>query len=101
MKVPIADDIYWVGVIDWNLRDFHGYTTSRGSSYNAYLIQDEKTALVDTVKYTFTDELVRKNKELVTPEKIDYIIVNHVENGPLKQPPNHQQTCQKRHHHLQ
>jgi flavorubredoxin len=79
MKVPIADDIYWVGVIDWNLRDFHGYTTSRGSSYNAYLIQDEKTALVDTVKYTFTDELVRKIKELVDPEKIDYIIVNHVE----------------------
>ena len=41
----------WVGVVDWNIRDFHGYITHRGSSYNAYLIQDEKTALVDTVKH--------------------------------------------------
>jgi anaerobic nitric oxide reductase flavorubredoxin len=79
VKVPLKDDIYWVGVIDWNIRDFHGYVTNRGSTYNAYMIQDEKTALIDTVKHTFSDELIRKIKEVTSFEKIDYIIVNHVE----------------------
>ena len=45
VKVTLKDGVYWVGVVDWNIRDFHGYITSRGSTYNAYLIQDEKTAL--------------------------------------------------------
>ena len=79
VKVPLKDDIYWVGVVDWNIRDFHGYVTNRGSAYNAYMIQDEKTALIDTVKHTFSDELIRKIKEVTPFEKIDYIIVNHVE----------------------
>jgi flavorubredoxin len=79
IKVSLKDGVYWVGVIDWNIRDFHGYVTNRGSTYNAYLIQDEKTALIDTVKHQFSDELVRKIKELTPFEKIDYIIVNHVE----------------------
>jgi anaerobic nitric oxide reductase flavorubredoxin len=79
VKVTIKDGVYWVGVIDWNIRDFHGYITNRGSTYNAYLIQDEKTALIDTVKHQFSEELVRKIKELTSFEKIDYIIVNHVE----------------------
>jgi anaerobic nitric oxide reductase flavorubredoxin len=79
VKVPLKDGVYWVGVIDWNIRDFHGYITNRGSTYNAYLIQDEKTALIDTVKHQFSDELIRKIKELTPFEKIDYIIVNHVE----------------------
>jgi flavorubredoxin len=78
-KVSLAEGINWVGVVDWNIRDFHGYVTRRGSSYNAYLIQDEKTALVDTVKHTFSSELLRNVCELVDPAKIDYIIVNHVE----------------------
>ncbi len=78
-KVELANGIYWVGVVDWNIRDFHGYITRRGSSYNAYLIQDEKTVLIDTVKSTFCDELVRNVKEFVDLEKLDYIIVNHVE----------------------
>jgi anaerobic nitric oxide reductase flavorubredoxin len=78
-KVSLAEGINWVGVVDWNIRDFHGYVTQRGSTYNAYLIQDEKTALVDTVKYTFSSELLRNICEIVDPEKIDYIIVNHVE----------------------
>ena len=43
-KVTLADNIYWVGVVDYNIRDFHGYVTKRGSTYNAYLIRDEKTA---------------------------------------------------------
>lgn len=78
-KVVLAEGINWVGVVDWNMRDFHGYVTRRGTTYNAYLIQDEKTALVDTVKHTFSSELLRNIYEIVDPAKIDYIIVNHVE----------------------
>jgi anaerobic nitric oxide reductase flavorubredoxin len=78
-KVSLAEGINWVGVVDWNLRDFHGYVTRRGTTYNAYLISDEKTALVDTVKHTFSNELLRNICEIIDPEKIDYIIVNHVE----------------------
>ncbi len=78
-KVSLAEGINWVGVVDWNIRDFHGYVTRRGTSYNAYLIQDEKTALVDTVKHTFSSELLRNICEIVDLAKIDYIIVNHVE----------------------
>ena len=79
VKVTLKDGIYWVGVVDWNIRDFHDYITYRGSTYNAYLIQDEKTALVDTVKAAFCNELIEHVSELTSFEKIDYIIVNHVE----------------------
>ena len=58
-NVVLKEGINWVGVIDWNIRDFHGYITSRGTSYNAYLIRDEKTALIDTVKCNFAEELAR------------------------------------------
>lgn len=78
-NVSLAEGINWVGVVDWNMRDFHGYVTRRGTTYNAYLIQDEKTALVDTVKHTFSSELLRNICEIIDPAKIDYIIVNHVE----------------------
>ena len=78
-KLSLAEGINWVGVVDWNLRDFHGYTTRRGATYNSYLISAEKTALVDTVKYTFSNELLRNMREIVDPEKIDYIIINHLE----------------------
>ncbi len=78
-NVVLKENINWVGVVDWNIRDFHGYTTSRGTSYNAYLIRDEKTALIDTVKCNFVEELARNVEELTGFEKIDYIIVNHVE----------------------
>jgi anaerobic nitric oxide reductase flavorubredoxin len=78
-KVQLTKDIYWVGAVDWNLRDFHGYITSRGTTYNAYLIIDEKIALIDTVKSVFSSDLVAHVKEIVDPEKIDYIITNHVE----------------------
>ena len=61
MPVPIADNVYWVGAVDWEVRSFHGYTyhTHRGTSYNAYLIVDDKIALVDTVMAGFEDELLR------------------------------------------
>ncbi len=79
VNVVLKEGVNWVGVVDWNLRDFHGYITSRGSSYNAYLISDEKIALVDTVKINFCNELIEHISELTSLEKIDYIIVNHVE----------------------
>ena len=78
-NVVLKEGINWVGVVDWNLRDFHGYVTDRGTTYNSYLIRDEKTALIDTVKCSFADELVENIEQLTSLEKIDYIIVNHVE----------------------
>ncbi|MBN1626284.1 MAG: flavodoxin domain-containing protein [Deltaproteobacteria bacterium] len=77
--VEIADGIYWVGVIDWNIRDFHGYSTHLGSTYNAYLIMDEKITLIDTVKSEFTDDFLEKISAIVDPAKIDYVISNHTE----------------------
>ena len=53
--IEIRNGIYWVGSIDWSMRTFHGYATSRGSSYNAYLIIDDKIALIDTVKEPFKE----------------------------------------------
>ena len=78
-KLELTDGVYWVGVVDWNLRDFHGYTTPRGGTYNSYLIIDEKIALVDTVKHSFAGEMLDRIREIVDPEKIDYVISNHVE----------------------
>lgn len=78
-KIELTKGVYWVGVVDWNLRDFHGYTTPRGGTYNAYLIIDEKIALVDTVKHSFAGEMMERIKEIVDPQKIDYVISNHVE----------------------
>jgi len=79
--LKILPDIYSVGVIDWNVRVFHGhtYSTNRGSTYNAYLILDEKIALVDTVYGPFAGELIGNIKEIIPVEKIDYVIANHVE----------------------
>jgi flavorubredoxin len=54
--IEIKPNIYWVGGIDWDLRYFHGYQTPRGTTYNAYLIVDDKIALVDTVKHYLFDE---------------------------------------------
>ena len=77
--VEIKKDVYWVGGIDWDLRNFQGYLTQRGSTYNAYLIVDEKITLVDTVKYYLCDELLERISHIVDPAKIDYIVSNHVE----------------------
>jgi len=77
--IEIAKDIYCLPAIDWNIRDFHGYSTFQGSTYNAYLILDEKVALIDTVKKEFADDLVSGVSQLVDPQKIDYVISNHTE----------------------
>ncbi len=79
MAVQMKKGVYWVGAIDWNLRDFHGYTTFRGTTYNSYLIIDEKITLVDTVKRPFYGEMLERIKQIVDPGKIDYHICNHVE----------------------
>jgi len=80
-NLEISKNIYWVGAIDWNVRTFHGhtYSTKRGTTYNAYLILDEKVALVDTVYGPFASMMIEKIREIIPPEKIDYIIANHVE----------------------
>jgi flavorubredoxin len=77
--IQIADDIYWVGAIDWNIRDFHGYSTFQGTTYNAYLILDEKITLIDTVKKEFADEALETISEIIDPKKIDIVISNHTE----------------------
>jgi len=77
--VQVLKDIYWVGAVDWDIKNFHGYITHRGTTYNSYLIKSEKIALVDTVKAQFYETWVRHIKQLVDPKKIDYIISNHAE----------------------
>ncbi|MFH1415672.1 MAG: FprA family A-type flavoprotein [Elusimicrobiota bacterium] len=75
----IKKGIYWVGAIDWDLRNFHGYLTQRGTTYNAYLIVDDKVVLVDTVKHYLFDEMLGRIKKIIDPSEIDYILSNHVE----------------------
>jgi flavorubredoxin len=77
--VEIAKGIYDVGVIDWTIRDFHGYSTHMGTSYNAFLVVGEKIALIDTVKKSFADQLLRNIARIVDPSKIDVVISNHTE----------------------
>ena len=77
--IEVRKDIYWVGAIDWKLRNFHGYLTQRGSTYNAYLIIDEKITLIDTVKGCLTKELIDRISDVIDLKKIDYVVSNHVE----------------------
>ena len=77
--LEIKDNIFWVGAIDWNIRDFHGYSTYKGTTYNAFLVKDEKIALFDTVKKSHISDLLHHISQLMNPENIDYLIINHVE----------------------
>ncbi len=80
MHVEIADDVYWVGAIDWNLRIYHNtYSTHHGTSYNSYLIMDDKITLVDAVYGPFGEELIGRISEKIPPEQISYVVVNHSE----------------------
>lgn len=81
MSYKITDKVDWVGKIDWELRKFHGeeYSTHRGSSYNSYLIRDEKTVLIDTVWLPYDKEFVNDLKKEIDLKSIDYIIANHAE----------------------
>ncbi|MFA4992900.1 MAG: flavodoxin domain-containing protein [Candidatus Omnitrophota bacterium] len=95
--IKILPDIYSVGVLDWGVRNFHGhtYTTQRGSTYNSYLIIDEKITLVDTVYGPFAQELIENIKEIIPPERIDYVIANHVETDHSGALPSLMQLCPK------
>ena len=77
--IEIRPNLYWLGAIDWAMRSFHGYATSRGSSYNAYLILDDKITLIDTVKRPFAGELMDRIASVVDPARIDCIVSNHAE----------------------
>ncbi|NLI81376.1 MAG: FprA family A-type flavoprotein [Deltaproteobacteria bacterium] len=77
--IEVKENIYWVGAIDWNVRDFHGYQTPKGTTYNSFLVLDEKVTLFDCVKKPFKSNLLANIRKLIDPAKIDYIVVNHVE----------------------
>jgi len=77
--MKIAENIYWVGAVDWDIRNFHGYSTPRGSSYNAYLIIDDKITLIDSVKEAFSGEMLDRIRGVIDPARIDYIVSNHAE----------------------
>ena len=77
--IKVTDNVYWVGAIDWTIRDFHGYTTPHGSTYNAYLVMADDITLIDTVKAPFMDEMLSRIKSVVDPSQIKYIISNHSE----------------------
>ncbi len=77
--VKISENVYWVGAVDWGIRDFHGYATSRGTTYNAFLILADKITLIDTVKRPFMDEILARISSVVSPDKIDFIVSNHAE----------------------
>jgi len=81
MVIEVTKGVYWVGVVDWAIKKFHGQelSTHRGSTYNAYLIVDEKTALVDTVWGPFQEQLIDNIREVVDPTKIDIVVANHAE----------------------
>jgi len=81
MKTEISTDVFWVGAVDWALRRFHGHelTTNHGTTYNSYLIVDEKIVLVDTVWEPFQDDLINNIAKIVDPSKIDIIIAAHAE----------------------
>lgn len=76
----IKDGIYWVGAIDWGVRDFHGYVTPQGTSYNNYLLIDDEVTLIDTVKYDFSEITLKNIANIVDPATIKHVVINHIEN---------------------
>jgi flavorubredoxin len=81
MVSEILPGVFWVGVVDWDIRQFHGHelSTNRGTTYNAYLIRDERTALIDTVGERFADRLLENIREVIDPAQIDVVVTNHAE----------------------
>jgi len=77
--IEIKPDIYWVGVIDWGIRDFHGYLTPNGTTYNNYLINDKQITLIDTVKHEFTAITIENINSIIVPSSIVNLIINHIE----------------------
>jgi len=77
--IQVTERVWWVGAIDWKIREFHGYATHRGTTYNAFLIVADKVTLVDTVKAPYFDEMLSRIASVIEPSKIDYILSNHSE----------------------
>lgn len=75
----VSENVWWVGAVDWHVRNFHGYLTGRGTTYNAFLVIDDKITLIDTVKSGFEAEMLERISTVVDPQKIDYIVSNHAE----------------------
>ncbi len=103
MNTQLSENVRWVGYIDWAVRDFHGYRTERGSTYNAYLVLGEKRALIDTVKAPYADDLLAQIRACLPLEQLDYIVCNHAEPdhaGGLEQVlavcPNARVVCNKK-----
>jgi flavorubredoxin len=78
--IEVKPDIYWVGAIDWAIRDFHGYVTPNGTTYNNYLVLDDQITLFDTVKHDFSEVTIENIKSLTDPSRIKNIVINHIEN---------------------
>ncbi|KJR41310.1 flavodoxin/nitric oxide synthase [Candidatus Magnetoovum chiemensis] len=81
--IEVKPKIYWVGAADWAVRDFHGYVTPSGTTYNNYLILDEEPTLIDTVKNEFAEVGIANIRSLVDPSKIKHIVINHIENDHM------------------
>src|SRR5512140_3360550 len=81
MAVQLKKGVFWVGIVDWGLRHFHGHelSTHRGSTYNSYLILDEKVTLIDTVWTPFQEEFLENVRQVIDPSKIEIIVTNHSE----------------------
>ncbi len=79
MAKQISEHVYWVGAIDWDLKEFHGYLTPRGTTYNAFLVLADKITLIDTVKRPYLEEMLARIRSVVPLEQIDYVVSNHAE----------------------
>ena len=79
MSTSLCEGVSWVGAVDWTIRDFHGYETERGSSYNAYLIEDKQPTLIDVVKAPFTDLLLSNISALIRLDSVRWVVCNHAE----------------------
>ena len=78
--VEIQEGVHWVGAVDWAVRDFHGYETPRGTTYNNYLLVDNEVTLIDTVKYDFAEFTLKNIASVVDPATIRHVVINHIEN---------------------
>ena len=79
MNITLHENIDWVGYVDWTIRDFHSYDTERGATYNAYLVRDDRTAIIDTVKAPYADDFLQKVSALCPLDEVDYVVCNHAE----------------------
>lgn len=79
MNNELKKNIYWIGYSDWDVRNFHGYNTKAGSTYNSYIIVDEKIAVIDTVKAPFAEQLINNISAITPLDKVDYVVCNHAE----------------------